>query len=84
MVLLSEECLYLQREKSKIAKRDIAILVGRQIKSKRIDLGMTLQELSNITGISQPHLSRIEKGKMNVTIETIACISAALNAHVII
>lgn len=67
-----------------LAKNEAALCIGMQIRMARNNAGMTMARLSELTGISQPHLSRIEQGKMNITIETVACISIALETRILI
>ena len=52
--------------------------IGRYIKAQRINIGYTIENLSNITGISQRTISRIENGKNNVNFETIITILNSL------
>ena len=52
--------------------------IGRYIKAQRINIGYTIENLSNITGISQRTISRIENGKNNVNFETIVTILNSL------
>ena len=48
------------------------------IKAQRVNIGYTIENLSNITGISQRTISRIENGKNNVNFETIITILNSL------
>lgn len=52
-----------------------------QLRPIRLKLGLTLEKLSQMTGISQPRLSNIENGA-NVTIETLEKIVSALNHQI--
>jgi len=54
-------------------------LVGYEIEAKRKELGMEQSEISKATGISQPVLSRLEKGKAMITIDQLFVICNALN-----
>lgn len=47
------------------------IKIAEIIKKRRADLGITQQDLSEITGVSLRTLKRIEKGDGNVTIEVL-------------
>ena len=67
-----------------LAKSEAAVSVGLQIRMARERAGITMKELGELAGLSQPHLSKIEQGKMNITIETVACISAALKTRILI
>jgi len=52
--------------------------LGERVKNKRIDLGMKQTELAQKIGISSGAMSGIESGKKDVSRETIAKISKAL------
>lgn len=69
---------------TELAKDEAAVCVGMQIRMARQNAGITMAKLGELTGFSQPHLSKIEQGKMNITIETVACISAALKTRILI
>ena len=55
--------------------------IGLAIKSYRKQCRMTLNDVSNITGIDKSHLSRIEQGIYIPQIDTFAKIAFALNIH---
>ena len=52
--------------------------LGRRIKEVRKMRNMTQMELSELAGISEPHLSRIETGTKRVSFETFVRIADAL------
>ena len=52
--------------------------IFESIKNIRKSKGITLQEMSNRTGISVNHLSQIERGKTNPSIGTLKRITDAL------
>ena len=54
-------------------------LVGFELERIRRELGKEQSEVSTITGISQPVLSRLEKGKAMITIDQLFVISRALD-----
>lgn len=56
--------------------------VGEQLKAAREAKGYTLRYLARLTGIANNHISRIEAGRYNATIDTIAIIAAALGAEI--
>lgn len=61
--------------------KDVCLVVlGYQIKQKRLMLSLSQEELSLLTGINQSDLSKIEKGKMNISIKTLNRIAKALKA----
>lgn len=59
------------REKGKTA--------GKRVKAIRISKGITQAQLSEMTGIQRPNLSRLENGKTNPNIETLSRIALALD-----
>ena len=50
----------------------------------RIDSGLTQNELSEMTGISQADISRIENGNANPSLKTLQRIAKALNKKLVI
>ena len=55
--------------------------VGKRIRASRKKQGLSLQELSLLSGISSPALSLIETGKRDVRVTTLAKIASALRAR---
>lgn len=52
--------------------------IGRQIKEAREAKGYTLRHLAKLTGIAFNHIGRIEAGRYNVTLDTLAVIADAV------
>lgn len=52
--------------------------IGKKIKKARIKQGLTLDDLSNITGISKSSLVRYETNKSDLTIKNLETIADAL------
>ncbi len=52
--------------------------IGSKLKSIRDKKGWTLRELSEKTGIDNSRLSKIEQGKINITLVTLIQLSIAL------
>ena len=50
----------------------------RELRKLRLEKGITLSQLSAMTGIAQPNLSRIERGKVDARYSTLARIARAL------
>lgn len=44
--------------------------IGKVIKSKRIENGLSQKDLAFRTGLKQPDISKIEQGKANITLKT--------------
>lgn len=63
-----------QAELKSIVRRDI----GAQIRCARIARGFSIRGLAEQAGIGFSHITRIESGRYNVTIDTLAVIAAVL------
>ena len=57
------------------------VVVGYQIKEKRLEQNLTQEELSNKVGIDQSDLSKIEKGLLNPSIKMVKRIAKGLNSN---
>ena len=53
--------------------------LGHAIKGVRNDKGLTLEKLSELTGVSQPYLSQIESGKRQPSTEILKKLAIALD-----
>ena len=58
-----------------------AMVIGFQIKEKRLEQNLTQEELANRVGIDQSDLSKIEKGLLNPTIKMVNRIAKGLNSN---
>lgn len=65
-------------QKHMIATQDARRAIGEKIREAREAKGLTLRQLAEITGIAFNHLGRIERGKYNVTLDTLAVVINAL------
>lgn len=61
----------------------LAALLGRNCRERRISLNMSQAELSQRTGVAASHLSRIENGQGNPTLEVMETIAHALQCRVV-
>lgn len=61
------------------AKEATRKVIGEQLREIREMQGYSLRELAKITGIAHNHIGRIEQGKYNVTLDTLAVICDALD-----
>ena len=48
-----------------------ATIVGKRVKAMRIQKGISQSELAQSIGISQAHMSNIESGRSNITLENL-------------
>lgn len=55
--------------------------IGRNIMSRRTALGLLQGELAEKMGMSQAHLSNIEKGKRSLTVEVMAAFAGVLGCE---
>lgn len=62
--------------------RDLATYVGMQIRLRRVELRMTAEQLSELSGISRPQISKIERGEADMKLSTLAVLRSALNLKI--
>ena len=68
---------------SRIQARATRTLLARNLRRIRHDRGMTQEALSQESGLRQAHLSEIEAGKRNVSLDNISAIAHGLGVPVI-
>jgi len=61
---------------------DITEKFGLRLKTLRKEKGLSQEELAERSGLNRPYISGIEKGKRNVSIETVEKLSQALHVPV--
>lgn len=64
---------------NKDGKNDLIIKIGQRIQKYRNQKNLTQEQVAEMVGISQKHLSRIEKGYHNPRFDMIIHIAEALN-----
>lgn len=57
--------------------------LGMEVKEKRKKLGLTQEKLAEATNISLPQISKIERGKANISLSSLEPIAAFLNMSVV-
>ncbi len=57
-------------------------MIYEQIRRARLDQGLTLVELSSQTGIAQPNLSRLERGRVDSRLSTLTTVAEALGLSI--
>ena len=57
-------------------------LLARNLRRIRVEHGLTQEKLSHASGVMQSHLSEIEAGKRNASIDLIGTIACAMNVPV--
>ncbi|WP_075064624.1 helix-turn-helix domain-containing protein [Ornatilinea apprima] len=55
--------------------------LGERLKKRRLESGMSLRKLAELTGVTASFLSQVEHGKVNVSLNSLQNISEALNVH---
>lgn len=66
------------------AKNPLCVEVGKKISAVRREQGLSQKEFAAKMGVSQQLISRIEKGRENISLVTFAAIASAMNrnAHI--
>ncbi|WP_380161015.1 helix-turn-helix domain-containing protein [Kineococcus sp. R86509] len=54
--------------------------VGRWLRGLRLQAGLTQDQLSERTGVSQRYISELERGRTNVTLSRLFLVASALGA----
>ena len=58
--------------------------IGNIVKSRRLDLGLTQQELEDRSGVTQSMISKLEKGTAhNISIEALRKLAKALDCSLV-
>ncbi|MCW2257476.1 transcriptional regulator with XRE-family HTH domain [Providencia alcalifaciens] len=58
-------------------------IVGKEIRKRRKNLGLSGMELADLIGISQQQISRYERGECNITLENLFSLAIALEVSLI-
>jgi transcriptional regulator with XRE-family HTH domain len=61
---------------------NIYATIARQVRLRRLQAGLTIEDLADAAGISVSFLAYLETNKKKPSLATIAKIAAALNVHV--
>ena len=65
------------------AATDIQLVLGRNVLELREGAGMSQEKLAELASVSRGYLSRIEGGRVNVTLSTIVRIANVFNVEVV-
>ncbi|EGQ8079027.1 helix-turn-helix domain-containing protein [Vibrio vulnificus] len=60
-----------------------SIVVGKKIKEIRKKKALTIQELAEVSGVSEGHISRLENGLKSPTISTLEKLANALDVPIV-
>jgi transcriptional regulator with XRE-family HTH domain len=61
---------------------DERIRIGQRIAALRKEQGLTQEQLGEMCGIRGNHITRIEKGRYSVGLDTLAAIAKALDKRI--
>lgn len=61
----------------------IGIELGKRVKRRRLELGMAGRELARRTGLSASFISQVERGKTNVSLESLRLIAEQLDVSIL-
>ena len=81
---IETETIYEEGELIRIDKPSISLEVGDVVMAARARKGITQKELSDITGIDQSDISKIERGVSNPSVSTLSRIADALDLKLVI
>ncbi len=63
-------------------KREILIKFGQKVRERRIELGLSQEELASRAGVHRTYIGMIERAEKNITLENIEKISKALKLNI--
>ena len=63
---------------------ELAYELGRRVRELRLARGMSQRQLALLAGTSQPAIARLEMGGTNPRMNTLARLSAALGAELVV
>lgn len=62
----------------------LMVQIGQNLKEKRLSRNLTQRELQELSGVDFAHIMKIEKGLLNVTVQTLYKLSEALGCRLAI
>lgn len=66
----------------KIRNEQIIQKVGKNLRRIRSEKGLTQEQLAEESSVSQVQIARIESGKLNTTISTVAALASAMKVDI--
>ena len=81
---IEAETIYEEGDTVKTVMPAANIMVGNAVAAARAEKGISQKELSELTGIDQSDLSKIERGVANPSIGTLNRIAEALGAKLVV
>lgn len=65
----------------KVRNNEVMVLFGKNVRRIRIEQNKTQEQLAEDAKISQVQIARIESGKLNTSISTVAALALALQVN---
>ena len=63
-------------------KKEILTKFGNKVRNRRMELGLSQEELASRTGVHRTYIGMIERAEKNITLENIQKICKALNLKI--
>lgn len=79
---LHSDIARIRRSQDSIERRRSIILT--ELLMARLEQGMSQAQLSKLSGVPQPAIARIERGRVNPTLDTLLKLTRALNRNLMI
>lgn len=64
--------------------QEFLVRMGLRIKQLRIEKGLSLRDLSRISGVNNSKIAKVEKGYVNITVVTLAILLEALGVSPVV
>lgn len=64
-------------------EQELASLMGQRVRERRLELGLTQQELADLCGLHRSYIGEIEIGRRNPTLRSIVKLARALQVDVV-
>lgn len=68
-----------KRVSGTVASHTILTQLGKAIRARRLELGLSQEALANLSGIDRSHMGKIERGERNVTLLNVERVSKVLS-----
>lgn len=65
----------------KVRNNEVVVLFGKNVRRIRIEQNKTQEQLAEDAKISQVQIARIDSGKLNTSISTVAALALALQVN---
>ena len=66
----------------KASEEKMSVAVGRVFKQTRRELGLTQQEVADVSGVKRPNIARLESGKHSPTIDMLQRIAQSMGMEI--